>query len=184
MIGISSGAITIKVLNTGQKNELINFLDSFFKVLNENSISSFSLLKQSLMNNLQTVILIWILGIIVVGIPVIMGVLILRGFVIGFTVGFLIEGFGLKGFLFALFAVMPQNIFIIPCLIIISVIATKFSVVIIKNKLRKAPSYNFSNKVSKYSVSIFMISLLILLGSLVEAYITPFFMRLISSYIS
>ncbi|WP_202710889.1 stage II sporulation protein M [Sporosalibacterium faouarense] len=184
MIGVSVGAITIKILNTNQKHELISFLDSFFKVLNESSISSLDLLKQSLFNNLQTVLLIWILGIIVIGIPVIIGVLIMRGFVIGFTVGFLIEGFGFKGFLFAIFAVLPQNIFIIPSILIISVIAFKFSIVIIKNKIKKAPRYNFMNRVSKYSISILMISSLMVIGSIVEAYITPIFMRLISSYIS
>ncbi|MTI48176.1 MAG: stage II sporulation protein M [Firmicutes bacterium] len=184
MIGVSVGAITIKILNTNQKHELISFFDSFFKVLNESSISSLDLLKQSLFNNLQTVLLIWILGIIVIGIPVIIGVLIMRGFVIGFTVGFLIEGFGFKGFLFAIFAVLPQNIFIIPSILIISVIAFKFSIVIIKNKIKKAPRYNFMNRVSKYSISILMISSLMVIGSIVEAYITPIFMRLISSYIS
>lgn len=185
MIGISAGAITIKALNAEQKKELINFLDSFFKILNDGEINSFILLKQSLLNNLQTVLFIWFFGIIVIGIPILLGVLILRGFVIGFTVGFLIEVVGFKGFLFALFTVLPQNIFVIPGLIIISVIGAKFSVVIIKNRFKHLPRrQSFVNTLTNYTITIAMVSILILIGSLIEAYISPIFMRLISGYIS
>lgn len=185
LIGISGGAITIKVVNAEQKKDLIDFLDSFFKILNEGDINSFALLKQSILNNLQTVLFIWFFGIIVIGIPVLMGVLILRGFVIGFTVGFLIEAVGFKGFLFALFTVLPQNIFVIPGLVIISVIGTKFSVVIIKNRFKHQPRReNFISVLTKYTVAIAMVSGLILIGSFIEAYISPIFMRLISGYIS
>lgn len=184
MIGISTGAITIKVLSLTQKKELISFLDSFFKILNENNISSVALLKQSLLNNLQTVLLIWFLGVIVIGIPIVMGVLVLRGFVVGFTVGFLIESFGFKGFIFAFCAVLPQNIFIIPCLLILSVISIKFSITILKNKFKKTVQYNFVNRLTKYTVSMAMVSIIIIIGSVVEAYITPIFMRLISVYLS
>ncbi len=184
MIGICAGAITIKIIDEGQKKEILNFLDSFFKIINENDINSFELLKQSFVNNFQTIMLLWFLGIIVIGVPVILGILALRGFIIGFTVGFLFEGFGFKGFLFAVFAVLPQNFFVIPSLVIISVISTKFSIMIIKNKMRKNIRYNFFSAITSYTINIILISSLLVLGSFVEAYITPIFMKLISGYIS
>lgn len=182
MIGISAGAITIKVLDEDQKRQLISFLDSFFKILNESEVSGLSILKVSIMNNLQTVLIVWLLGVLIIGIPIIMVVLILRGFIIGFTVGFLIDGLGIKGFLFALFAILPQNIFIIPCIVIVSVIAIKFAFTIVKCKFKKI-RYNYFKRLLTYSSTILIISLLIIIGSLIEAYITPIFLKLISSYI-
>src|SRR5690554_6831485 len=70
MVGISAGAITINVLNGEQSQSLISFLNSFFKVLSQEKIESFALLMQSLANNFQTIVLIWILGITVIGVPV------------------------------------------------------------------------------------------------------------------
>lgn len=184
MIGISGGAITIRILDAGQKKELIDFLDSFFRILNEGDINSFTLLKQSILNNFQTVAFIWFSGIIVIGMPVLLAILILRGFIIGFTVGFLIEAVGFKGFLFALFTILPQNIFVIPGLIIISVIGIRFSLVIIKNRFKnQVRRQTFINILTQYTLSITMISILILIGSFIEAYISPIFMRLISGYI-
>ncbi len=184
MIGISTGAITIKVLNEGQKDSLIGFLNSFFKILDQDAISSLTLLKQSLLNNIQTIALMWFLGIIVIGLPIVLLILILRGFVIGFTVGFLIEQLGIKGFLFSALAVFPQNIFIIPGLIIISVISMKFSLTMLKNKIKKKVTYNYLNIVLQYTLTILMITVLLCIGSFFEAYITPIFMKLTSGYIT
>ncbi|RKD34552.1 stage II sporulation protein M [Thermohalobacter berrensis] len=184
MVGISAGAITIKVLDANQKKELISFLDSFFKILNEdNKINSYLLLKHSLTNNLQTILSIWLLGITIIGLPVLFAIVILRGFIIGFTVGFLTSEIGIKGILFVICAILPQNIFIIPGLVIISVISVNFSKLVISKKIKKARRYNLGKELIYHTLAIIAFSLLIIIGSLVEAYITPVFMKLILGYV-
>ncbi len=182
VVGISSGAFTVKALSDQHKGELIRYMQSFFQVLNQKSFNEFSVLKQSLVNNLQTGILTWILGVTIIGIPLILLIIVIRGFIIGFTVGFLIEQMGLKGFLFSIFAILPQNLFILPGLIVIAVIAISFSVMIIKNKLNKNYQVDMVKQFMLYSTIITMVFLVILIGSIVEAYITPIFMRFISQY--
>ena len=182
MVGISSGAFTVKALSDQHKGELIRYMQSFFQVLNQKSFNEFSVLKQSLVNNLQTGILTWILGVTIIGIPLILLIIVIRGFIIGFTVGFLIEQMGLKGFLFSIFAILPQNLFILPGIIVIAVIAISFSVMIIKNKLNKNYQVDMVKQFMLYSTIITMVFLVILMGSIVEAYITPIFMRFISHY--
>lgn len=184
LVGISAGAITINVLSYNQKKELISFLDSFFKVLNENNIDSLVLLKQSLVNNLQTIASIWLLGLTVIGIPIIMAVVILRGFVIGFTVGLLFEELGFKGLIFSTFAMLPQNLFIIPGIIIISVTSISFSVMIVKNKMRRIRRNNYFKELLLYSTTILLLSIILIVGSIIEAYVSPVFMKLLSRYIS
>ena len=184
MVGISAGAITVNVLDNSQKQEMISFLNSFFKILNQDSVDSFILLKHSLLNNVQTLLLIWLLGIIVLGIPLVIGIVILRGFVIGFTVGFLVNELGFKGFVFSILAILPQNIFVIPGIIIISAISISFSVKIIKNRINRNIRYKFATELVRYSLVTASLSLLLILGSLIEAYITPAFMKLILGYVS
>ena len=182
IIGIIIGAITIKILNIEQKSQIIGFFNSFFKMLNNNDVNSLQLLKQSVLSNFKTILIIWITGMVVVGIPAIPIIVILRGCALGFTVGFLVNEFGTKGFLFSLLAVLPQNLFVIPGIISIASIGVGFSINNLKNKNRMLKNTFFKNILS-YSLLILFFSVVIFIGSIVEAYITPIFMKLIIEYI-
>lgn len=183
MIGISAGAITINVLNEEQSHSLISFLDSFFKVLSQERIDSFILLKHSMANNFQTIILIWILGITVIGLPIVIFIVVLRGFIVGFTVGFLINELGFKGFAFSMLAILPQNIFVIPGIIALAVFSINFSLKILTSRSKRNIKFSFLSELTSYSISTAILSLLIIVGSLVEAYITPIFMKLLLGYV-
>lgn len=181
--GIIIGAISIKILNSEQKGQVISFFNSFFKLVSKNQVDSFLLLKESILNNFKTIFLIWITGIIIIGIPIIPIIIILRGFAIGFTVGFLVNEFGIKGLLFALFSILPQNIFVIPGIIAISSIGMVNSLSNIKGrKLQSTYNHKFTSFIN-YSVLIFVLSIIVFVGSLIEAYITPIFMKLITDYL-
>ncbi|KNF07421.1 stage II sporulation protein M [Gottschalkia purinilytica] len=179
MIGIASGAITINMLNPTQKKELIDFLNSFFRVLNTN-IDNSVLLKHSLENNIYIFLIVLILGISIIGGPLILGVVLLRGFIIGFTVGFLVKEVGMKGVLFSTLVIVPQNIFIIPWILIASAISLCFSLRIIKNKFNKSIKINLLNEMLRYSFIMTILSVLLVIGSFVESYITPMFMKLLN----
>ena len=185
IIGVSSGAFTVKSLSDTHKQELISYMRGFFNILSNRSIDEFSVLKQSLSNNLQTSALIWLLGITVIGIPFILLLIAIRGFIIGFTVGFLAEQLGLKGALFSFLTILPQNIIIIPGILTIGVIGIGFSTMILKNRIRR--NYNSHQESTfkqfiLYSTIVLFICFVISIGCLVEAYVTPVFMRLMSSY--
>ncbi|WP_242942464.1 stage II sporulation protein M [Proteiniborus sp. DW1] len=183
MIGISAGAITINVLNEEQSHSLIGFLDSFFQVLSKEKIDSFILLRHSIVNNLQTIVLIWILGITVIGLPIVIFIVVLRGFIVGFTVGFLINELGFKGFAFSMLTILPQNIFVIPGLIALAVLSINFSLKVVTSKTKRNLKFCFLSELTSYSISTAILSLLIIVGSLVEAYITPVFMKLLLGYV-
>ena len=174
IVGIIIGAITIKTLNVEEKNGIINFFDSFFKLLDKDNVNSNLLLKESLTSNIKTIIIIWITGAFIIGIPIIPIIVLFRGFAIGFTVGFLVNEYGVRGFLFSVFALLPQNVFIIPGIISISSIGINYALKKVKQKSNGLKT-NFIN----YSSCIFLSCILILLGSLVEAFISPIFMKFI-----
>lgn len=184
IIGVSSGAFTVKALGDGQKQELISYMRDFFRILNDEPVDAVSVLKQSLINNLQTVTLIWILGIIVIGIPFILIIVAIRGYIMGFTVGFLAEQLGFKGILFALISIFPQNLFIIPGIIGVAAVGISFSKMIIINKFKKPRnrSEDGFKQFALYSTINGFICLFIAVGCIIEAYVTPMLMKLISNY--
>lgn len=171
-----------KALTQTENEELILYLQNFFRIVDSKVINNFSILKQSLLNNFQTGIIIWILGITVIGIPIILLLIAIRGFIIGFTVGIFVKQMGLKGVLFSLVSVLPQNILIVPATIFVGVLGISFSLMLVKSRTRNNRKYNVLNQFLLYSTVIAIIHIVIAAGCLIEAYITPFFIKLLSSY--
>lgn len=183
MIGISAGAITINMLSREQTQSLISFLDSFFKILDQEKIDNINIMKHSFSNNFQTIVFIWVLGITVIGLPLIFLIIILRGFIVGFTVGFLINELGFKGFSFSMLAILPQNIFLIPGIIALAVLGINFSLKIITSRTKRGTKFSFISELTRYSITTAILSILIIVGSIVESYVTPIFMKLFLGYI-
>ena len=179
-IGIIIGAITIKVLNQDQKNGTILFLNSFFKTIEGSNFENLAILKQSIIDNIKTIVLIGLTGMIVIGLPIIPVTVLFRGFALGFTVGFLVNEYGIRGFLFSILGIMPQNLFIIPGIISISSIGMAFSITSLKNKkLRITNNSSYSNIIN-YFILLLFFSVIVSIGCLIEAYISPIFLRLLS----
>ncbi len=178
--GIAAGAFTMDALSSVQKEELVNYFQSFFNVLGEETVQSVVVFKQSLLNNSQFIIIIWVLGITVIGIPLILLLVGIKGFIIGFSVSFLVEEMGFKGLLFALAAILPQNLLIVPGIIMAGVLGISFSLSMLGRKKTK-PKKSFSSELIVYTMNILLVLAIILAGSLIEGYITPVFMKLFSN---
>ncbi|HSH37069.1 stage II sporulation protein M [Schnuerera sp.] len=183
-IGIIIGSITIKIIGLEQKNDLIIFLSSFFKNIDGDKISNSLILKQSITDNFKTVGLIWISGIIFIAVPLIPIIVLFRGFALGFTVGFLVNEYGMEGFLFSVLGILPQNLFIIPGILSIASISMAYSIKCIKMRKLRVKSINNVSKILDYTTLIVLLSIVIIIGCLIEAYVSPMFLRLLTDYIN
>lgn len=183
LIGISVGGFTAKFVDQSHKQELVAYLKGFFQLFNTDSIRNTDIFSQSLINNIQLLSLNWIFGILIIGIPGIIFIIGFKGFVIGFTVGLLMEQFKFKGIILFLLGVLPQNLILIPVFIISSAFSLCFSVMLIKNKLSKSKQINFNKQLLIYTMWHLMLAIFILLAVSIEAFISPIFIKIISGYI-
>ena len=92
-VGITTGVYTVNELSKSQNDELIGYIKNFLNVVDTSSISNSELLKISIFNNLKNTVVLWFLGVTVIGISIIPIVIGIKGFAIGFTIGFLIKSF-------------------------------------------------------------------------------------------
>ena len=131
------------------------------------------------MDNMRQIAILWVLGVTIIGIPFIYILIGVRGFITGFTSGFIIEYLGLKGVLFSAMTILPKELIIIPCLIALGVNGINFSMGIIKNKSNKDENKN-SLKMNffAYCFVTLTFSTLIFFGIFVESYIVPVFIRM------
>jgi len=179
IIGVAVGALAVKILPDDQKIELISYLKIFFQGLAQGSGSSSAtdLLSPVVMNNAKTIILMWLLGFTVIGLPFVGFIVFTRGFVIGFTVGFLVNEYIVKGLIFALASVLPHNFFAIPALLITGVAATSFSLMLARSRQRA--KLNLLYEAIGYSLLCCLMLILMLIASVVEVYVSPVFMKLV-----
>ncbi|MGO1368795.1 MAG: stage II sporulation protein M [Senegalia sp. (in: firmicutes)] len=178
MIGISAGVITIKIMSQAQRSEISNFLSDFFKIIDKQKIQNTALLKNSILNNFKTGIVIWAMGIIVIGVPVTFTLILFRGFTIGFSIGFIISNFGFKGFLLSFLALTPQNIFIIPGFIILASLSTSHSINVIKSR-KNLKRESILKQIIPFSFFSLLTLVCFVIGGLIEAYITPYLIKFI-----
>lgn len=176
--GIVFGSLGVRVLNEGQSSSLLKFLDQGLAHTNSN-LDYVMTTRQAFLSNSLSLAKILVLGLTVIGVPFIMLIIFTRGFVLGFTIVFLLQGKGLFGGLLALFAVVPPNLLSLPAYLLAAVAATNFSVYLIKG--RSAPS---SVSLPKYFLNYMLIMLgltaLVVGAAFIEGYYSPVIIQLLS----
>lgn len=178
LMGVIFGAIVVNSLSFTQKEDLFYYLSQFFGQVSTGEIASAKeLFKQSLFHNVQYIALMWILGISIIGLPVILIMLFIKGMVVGFTVGFLVNQMGWDGFLLSFVSVLPQNLIIIPIFIFAATLSVAFSIKMIKRQFMKRMSEAVMPLFGKYMLTLGVAVVFLAAAAGIEAFISPALMK-------
>ncbi|MED4604261.1 stage II sporulation protein M [Paenibacillus validus] len=176
--GVVFGAVMVNALSLEQKQEITRYLSNFFSIVDQGMLvgeapNSF---RETLSLHMKWVLIIWLLGMSVIGLPLILILDFLKGVLIGFTVGYMVGTLSWHGLLFALVSVVPQNLIVIPVLIVCSVTAIAFSVRLVKNRFIQKKGALFEPLLRFTSVA--AASGVLMVGvALFEAYLSPAMMQ-------
>jgi stage II sporulation protein M len=177
--GVLAGALSLRGLGAEQQLLLNRYFGYFIESFNDpGAVDQGAVFRQALILNFQYLFLTWFMGIFLFGFPIIGGLVGLRGFSLGFTVGFLVQRASLRGVLFAAGSVLPHNLILIPALIAGSVTGFSFSWLRLRCYLEKRPC-SLREHLGPYSMMFFLVGLLLAAAVLVEAYISPVFLKLL-----
>jgi len=180
--GIICGSIAVNMMSDDQMQTTLNFINGFFANIKNIDVDSSTIFYISISNNLKTAVILCILGLTIIGLPLIPAMIFFRGFVMGFTVGFFIGSMGIKGILFSLLSILPQNIIIIPSVISIGVAGMTLSLTIVKNRLKRYVE-DYPRLLLGYILFNFTFCIMLIMAGLIEGYISPVFIRLLMAYI-
>jgi len=181
-LGISFGAYWVNNLTLESKDLLIKYLNGFFALIPANTLSSFSILKASLANNMLSIILLLVFGLTYLGIAFSPLYAIFKGFCFGFSIAFLVRGFGKKGLIFSIASLLPHCIISIPGTIFLCTISLQYSLYILKSRSEIRYEKKSQNLIN-YLFLFMLGSMMIILSIVIESYITPVFIRGISSFL-
>ncbi|WP_350344700.1 stage II sporulation protein M [Proteinivorax tanatarense] len=179
VLGIAFGAVMVNRLPNEFSEPLADELHFYFEVLEERpDLERRELLWQSFTSNAKFILICWLLGLTIIGIPIVVFMVFSRGMVLGFTVAFLFEQASIRGMVFSILAILPQNILVLPGILVASVASLSFSWVLIM-KVVKNKNIHVLPHLRNYSILCAITLLVMLAAAVIEAYITPSILRLI-----
>lgn len=170
-LGVSLGSLAVARMGEAQVNELNIYIIDFVKNISSISPNHHANAVAAMLENATVILLIYLLGLTVIGIPLTLSIIFMRGFYLGFSVGFLCQGLNSGGILLTMVSILPQNIFFIPGLLVAVSASLLFSTQLLQrfynSKFKILPSF------IKYTLIMGAITLVILVAAAVQAYITP-----------
>ncbi len=175
IISVLIGIFYIAILSNSNKVLIKENLETYFESLNK--LNYIKALIKCLTSNMITVSSIWLLGISIIGVFLIIIILIIKSFALGFTISSLIYFYKLKGIIISIIYIIPLiiNLFVI---IILSYYGIMFS----KNLNRLLflkKDVNFKNIMRKYIKILLFSTICIVISSLIEIYIVPNILKLL-----
>ncbi|RKQ37722.1 stage II sporulation protein M [Oceanobacillus halophilus] len=172
LTGIIFGAIIVNSMNFVQKQELFFYLERFFnQIVDGHAIDNILILKESFLYHAKYLSLLFLLGLSVIGLPIVWILLYVKGLVVGFSVGFLVNQLGLKGLFLSALSIAPQNLIIIPIYIIAGTLSMVFSLRLLNKLFSRRPTGPIFQPFGKYMLTFSILLLASMLASGIEAYV-------------
>lgn len=170
VIGITTGVIFINNITGEEATEIQSYITEFINLLKQGyHVDTGALLKKSLSDNLILILVMWLLGSTVVGIPIVIGIVLFRGFCIGYSVSAIIATLGVqKGILFFIVTMLLHNLIFIPVIICMTISCLKLYKSIMKDKRRE----NIKLAIIRHTLISIMLSILLVIASLIESYVS------------
>lgn len=170
LVGIFLGVMFINNVQEDQMTEITSYLNKFTeKLKNTEKLETFSILKTTIFQNIILAFTLWFFGTTVIGIPIVFGIILYRGFCLGYSIASIIAIMGMgKGIMFVLITLLLQNIIFIPAIIAIGVSGFKLYKSIVKDRNRD----NIKIEVLRHTVFSAIMLLVLCLAGIVEILIS------------
>lgn len=175
LIGVIAGAGAVLVLDQGQELKLIAYVDELLSQIARAIPATSSLLHQATWQGIREVGFLYLLGLTVIGAPFVLAAIFSQGFILGFTVAFLVQEKTLAGIVLALVSVLPPNLLRLPAVFWAGILSLSFSL----SLWRGRTSGSFARELIVYSLSMAVLGIVVILSGLVEGYLIPPVIKLV-----
>lgn len=178
VVGLITGVVYFLYLSNDNQKLIFAHLETLFETIKNNKIDYSTSIINGIISNLLNCSIIWLLGISIIGIPIVIFILFYHAFVVGLTISSIIGCYKLKGVLVAIIYVFPHKILFLTINVLLVFYSISFSIKLIRYLFFKV-NINFKDSFRKY-LKILAISLsLFVFLSLYECFVVPFFLKTI-----
>lgn len=180
IIGIFLGVLFVNNIQETQKSEMTTYLNNYIgKMKDIETLNHAELLKSSIGQNIVLAITLWFFGTTVIGIPVVFGMIVYRGFCLGYTIAVCIMALGLpQGILFVFILLLWQNILFIPAILALAVSGFKLYKSIMKDRNKE----NVKIEVIRHTIFSFIMLLVLMISSIIEIFLSTNILKVVIKY--
>ena len=170
LIGVFLGVLFVNTVQEEQKNEITTYLNSGIQELkNQGNINKNALLIESFKENSVLAFSLWFAGTTIIGIPIVFGLVLFRGFCLGYTISACIATMGLgNGLGFVLTTIVLQNILLIPAILALAVSGIKLYKSIMKDKRKE----NIKLEIIRHTIFSLIMLAVCLVASVIEVQVS------------
>lgn len=171
IIGIVTGALYMTVLKSQDKELVLNSLNEFMNSIKNFTLST-DLFKNNLIINLLYTLIIWILGISIIGLPIVVFIIFFKSFLVSFSLSSFIIKYKFKGIIYGIIYVFPHSILNLIIYIYLGIYSIKLSSIIINSIIYKK-NINFKNIINYYFKLLLIAIIIIILSTIYETFVMP-----------
>jgi len=177
-VGLFLGVLFIN--QTENQENVIKYINTYIDEIKiSESNSTIVQLKTDIKNNIFLVFILWFAGTTIVGIPIVFGIIIARGFCLGYTISACVITLGkIKGLIFVLLTIFLQNLILIPALLFLGVSSIKLYKSIVKDRRKE----NIKVSILKHSIVSIFILIILIISSLIKIGISYRLILLFAKY--
>lgn len=182
MIGVIAGTIFSLVISKDDKTLISEYIISFLSSIKDSKINNLDIFTNSITNNLSFSLVIWILGVSLIGIFIAIILLFYKSFIIGFTIGTFIINYKIGGALISFVYLFPSGIINIILFLFLTLYAIAFSFKLFYS-LIKRKSLDFKPIMTKYFKLLLITTIIFIISSLYESFVMPKLLELVLNII-
>ena len=164
IVGLFLGVMFIN--QADDKSLMNNYIDTYIdetKAIQEGDY--LEELQEDVKSNITLVFILWFAGTTIIGIPIVFGIILFRGFCLGYTIASCVYALGrMKALIFITITIMLQNIIFIPTIMILGVSSIKLYKSIIKDRRKE----NIKFSIVKHSMISIMALITLVIASVVK----------------
>ena len=172
IVGIILGiCVTFKISNN-EKIEIKDYIQTSMNSLKENQMDKQIIFKQTFMNNIKFLIIVWILGCTVIAGFTIYILMIYKGFLLGYIITAILSIFGIKQGINFLFPILIlQNIIFLPIIFLLAKSGIRMNKGIIKKEI------NIKYELIRHCIIMIIAIIFNIIISYLEAYLSTFMLN-------
>lgn len=177
IIGIIAGSFFSIIIKSDDKTLVNSYLNTFFESIDTSKINYLDTFINSGLSNIVFVLIIWLLGFSIIGMPLTLFMYFSKSFSLGFSIASLIINYKFKGILYSVIYVIPSVLFLIAYTILM-IYSLTLSLKLLSSIIKKK-SIEFKYIVNKYLLVLLITSIIIVIGILIETFIMPMLIKII-----
>lgn len=178
-LGVISGAIFSNIIEINDRNLVIDKIELLISNIDKQNINSILAFKNSILTNISYSLVIWVLGLTILGVLINIFILYIKGFIFGFSLASFIITYSYKGIILSVLYTLFGQLFNLLVVMMITIYSIMFSINLLRLIIKNNNNIKMLKIFRNYSIILVIGLVFNFVSSLCEVFLFPTLVKLI-----